>query len=212
MIVFHRQNFTELWVTLQSNEVLGMLDSDYVEDYYGTDGQVTLYDTARDVRTPIPMTEVTGSEDPTPTIPHDVFTGYIDLTTLSDGAYRIEGRVRDVVGYYTILSEVENPIGDERVLLFELQVSSNRIVVNFPTTVSIMLGVTFSTPINGGSFDAPLVKQAAFDTKISTGGVFPVSVVEYETIETVITKGVPLSAPIDRAFTFEALMDNDAAI
>jgi len=120
MPTFYRGLFTELWITLRSDEVLGILDSDYLEDYFGIDSQVTV---RHENGTPytVLMNEVT---EETPSIPHDVFTGFLDLSTVPDGEYTVQGRVRDLIGNYTILNEVETPFGDERIINLTFTISS----------------------------------------------------------------------------------------
>ena len=44
MSTIYRGGMTTLWLTLQSNEALGVLDTDYMEDYFGAEGQVSRED------------------------------------------------------------------------------------------------------------------------------------------------------------------------
>jgi hypothetical protein len=126
VLVFNRESFTQLWITIRSNESLAILNSGYVEDYFGVDGQLTLHNMTDGTRISFVMNE---DIDETPSIPHDVFSGFLDLTTLDNGLYRIEGRVRDGLGNYRILSDFQSPNGTEDVTLFELQISPTSIVV-----------------------------------------------------------------------------------
>jgi hypothetical protein len=144
MLVFYRSTFTELWITIQSNEPLAPLDSGYVEDYFGVDGQLTLYNVDTNSRTPVLMSEDTGE---TPSIPHDVFTGMVDLTLVPNGNYRVEGRVRDVIGNYRILSEVQTPFGGEAVTLYEIIITEGLVVVVSPKTISVGLRPSFSMSV-----------------------------------------------------------------
>ncbi len=170
MLVFQRRNFTELWIKIQSNEVLGILDSDYIEDYYGIDGQLTLYRIDTEERTPVMMNEVT---DETVSIPHDVFTGFIDLTTTPNGEYRLEGRIRDLLGNYRVLSEVETPYGTEDVTDFVIRISSMEIVVEYPGLISVQLGSTFGTPlVLTGLFTGLKVQSLLTDLEIEDAKVF----------------------------------------
>jgi hypothetical protein len=137
-MIFLRQNFESLWITLTSNETLGVLDSDYVEDYYGTDGQVTLHNLTTDERVPVLMAEV---ETTTPTVPHDVFTGYLPLESLTNGSYQIEGRVKDVFNQYTILGQVQNPIGTERLVSLPLTITETNVIIEFGTIARITTGI-----------------------------------------------------------------------
>jgi hypothetical protein len=178
MPTFYRGPFTELWITLRSDEVLGVLDSDYLEDYFGADGQVTLRYQDGTFYTVL-MNEVT---EETPGVAHDVFTGPVDLSTIPDGIYTIQGRVRDVVGNYTILDEVETPLGDERIINLTFTVSSTGPPSNLVVSVGpvkLMGGITlemqfeptpdfvlsFENPVfdvslmSGVEFDAPLLGE-----------------------------------------------------
>lgn len=165
MPTFYRGLFTELWITLRSDEVLGVLDSDYLEDYFGTDGQVTLRYEDGSFYTVL-MNEV---PEETPGIAHDVFTGPIDLNTIPDGIYTIQGRVRDVVDNYTILNEVENPFGNERIINLSFTVASTgptTDLVVFVGPVKLMGGITMEvlfepTPDFVLSFEVP-----TFDVKL----------------------------------------------
>lgn len=110
MSILYRANFTTMTIRLQSNEELGILDSGYLEDYFGNDGQITLYHIDTDTSYPILMVE---QPDETPEIPFDVFVGIRSLASLPDGDYEIRGRCRDVVGNYTIMNSINNPLGTE---------------------------------------------------------------------------------------------------
>jgi hypothetical protein len=136
MLTFHRASFTELWITIESDEPLSILDSAYVEDYFGVDGQLTIHNMDTDVRTSFLM-----AEDPleTPTIANDVFTGFVDITTLPDGIYQIEGRVRDTLGNYRILSDFQTPNGNEDITLFEIEITPLSVVVRIPKQADVFL-------------------------------------------------------------------------
>ncbi len=125
-MIFHRASFTEMHVVLSSDESLGVLDSDYIEDYTGTDGYLSLRHLQTMRRFSIPMAELLVE---TPEIPHDVFSGFIELSEIPDGEYRLEGRVRDVAGNYVIIGAFQDPRGDERVVDFESQVAGESLVV-----------------------------------------------------------------------------------
>ena len=129
METFYRSDFTEIWIRLTSGETLGILDTDYLEDYFGIDGQVTLHHLSSGERFPIVMAEQT---DQTPGVPHDVFAGYRYLSDLPDGDYQVEGRVRDLNGSYSILSAVQNPYGGETVILlqFRILVAAVQIIID----------------------------------------------------------------------------------
>jgi hypothetical protein len=141
MPTFPRSHFTELQITLTSNEVLGILSSDYLEDYFGVDNQITLRHESG-TRYSVLMNEVISE---TPSIPHDVFTGYASLSVLPDGDYFIEGRVRDIAGNYTILGAVDSPIGNERLIVLSFTVTggadSNVVVLIGPIRIMGIVGM-----------------------------------------------------------------------
>ncbi len=118
--VFYRGIFSEIWITLASNETLGILDSDYIEDYFGVDGRVSLYHPASGQRWPILMQEVL---DATPEMDHDVFQGWIGLDELPDGDFSIQGRVKDIYDNYTVMGSVDEPRGDERIIQLVLRIA-----------------------------------------------------------------------------------------
>ena len=150
---FNRQNYQELWITLASNEVLGILDSDYLEDYFGVDGQVSLYNVGTDTRYDVAMNEVSTE---TPSIPHDVFRGFVPLLGLPNGEYVVQGRVRDVVNNYTVLNAVQNPFGNERVLDLTIELTNIGVVIPLGQT-EITVGLTFL---------APIIKVLSYDSAI----------------------------------------------
>ena len=121
MSTVYRGAFATLWITLQANEQLGVLDSAYLEDYYGNNGQVSLYHVASDTCYPLVMIELTQE---TPDIPHDVFIGQTSLAGLPDGAFEVRARVRDVVGNYSIISAVQTPIGGERLVAMGFSIAT----------------------------------------------------------------------------------------
>lgn len=113
MSIVYRGLFSTLWITLQASEELGLVAGDYLQDYFGNSGQVSIYHLDTDTYYPLVMIEV--PED-TPQIPHDVFVGQTSLAGLPNGAFEIRGRVRDVAGNYSILSAVLSPFGGEQVV------------------------------------------------------------------------------------------------
>jgi len=117
---FARASYTQLWLKIRSDETLGILDSDYLEDYNGVDGQITLHHVATVTDYTVLMSHVPGE---TPTIPFDVFQGvYSPLADLPDGIYELRFRCRDVMGNYTIVNSVQNPFGGERILSLNLEI------------------------------------------------------------------------------------------
>lgn len=121
MPTIYRGGMTTLWLTLQSNEQLGILDTDFVEDYFGNDGQVSLYHISTETHYPVVMV---AQPDQTLGIDNDVFMGSYLFSVLPDGDYEIRGRVRDVVGNYTILSAFQNPVGGEGLQALGLTIAS----------------------------------------------------------------------------------------
>jgi hypothetical protein len=131
MSTVYRGAFATLWITLQANESLGILDSDYLEDYFGNDSQVSLYHVATDAYYPVLMLDQPLT---TPLIPYDVFKGQIAMASLPDGDYQVRGRCRDVGGNYTILSAVQTPLGGEQVLAlgFDVQPGAGLLLLSLP--------------------------------------------------------------------------------
>ena len=150
-MIFYRANHTTLWLTIESNEALGILDSDYVEDYNGADGQMTLHHVGSDTDYPLVMAAV---PDQTPSIDHDVFKGPIELVGLPSGDYEVRGRVRDLTGNYTILSAFLSPMGSESVQPIVLTIAEGngyRLVL----PVAAVAGVSISaTPVDLAAFSA----------------------------------------------------------
>lgn len=100
-MIFVRGNHSEIGIKLTSNEELGVLDTAYIEDFFGTDGQVSLFHQNSSQRFDVLMTTV---PDDTPGVANDVLLGFYPLNLLPDGNYEIQGFVRDTAGNYTVLS------------------------------------------------------------------------------------------------------------
>jgi len=150
MPTIYRGGMTTLWLTLQSNEQLGILDTDYIEDYYGNDGQVSLYHINTDTHYPVVMVAQPAQ---TPGVDNDVFTGSYLFSLLPDGDYEIRGRVRDVVGNYTILSAFQTPAGGEGVQALGLTIADG-----FGTIYVINAGpLTIRTGIDTGACIGPVI-------------------------------------------------------
>lgn len=118
-VVFPRGNYTNMLLTIKSSEELGVLDSGYVEDYDGVDGFMTLRRLSDSLRVSYPAVAV---PDETPQIPNDVWRISIPLASINNEFYELEGRVRDIVGNYTIFGAVANPIGGEEITTLTLEV------------------------------------------------------------------------------------------
>ena len=141
MSTVYRGSFSTLWITLQSDETLGVLDSDYLEDYFGNDGQISLYHIDTDTYFPIVMIE-----QPllTPTIPFDVFRGQIALAGLPNGSFEIRGRCKDELNHYTIIGAVQTPLGGEDLVTLPLQIVDGvgPAIPSGPTGILIRVGIT----------------------------------------------------------------------
>jgi len=121
MTVFYKENYSDLTVRLSFTEELAILNTDYIQDYSGVDGQILLYRLSDGSNWPLAMTHVPAA---TPTVDFDVFEGTITLNTIPDGRYELRGRVVDTLGNYTIISAI-NPalvIGGERIVNVQIVV------------------------------------------------------------------------------------------
>lgn len=137
MQTFFRHVYTELVITLQADSSLGLLDGGgFIEDYFGNDNQVTFHNLDTNSRTAVFIAE---DVEITPDTPHDVFTAVIDLSSIADGLYRVEGRARDIAGNYTIISDFSSPSGNEDFILMEILISPLGIVVFSPKIAEISL-------------------------------------------------------------------------
>jgi hypothetical protein len=172
MLVFNRQNFTQLWITIEADEPLALLSTAYLQDYFGTEGQLTLRNMSDDSRIAVLMSEKTSA---TPSIPHDVFEGYVDLTSLPNGLYRVEGRVRDSLGHYKILSEIQSPLGTEEVNLFEIEINNDDIIVHSPKEASVRLASSpLAMALVGGSYPTVSVKMPFIGMSASLQTLVPI--------------------------------------
>lgn len=140
-MIFNRGTFTEIWFRLASNEALGILDTDYIEDYYGVDGQLTLVHLETLSEYPILMSPTVDA------VQGNILAGFKLLAGLDDGNYVLKGRVRDVLGNYTILTDYIVP-DLAHTVLFSLTISRastySAVTLN---GLTIMGGVTFITKI-----------------------------------------------------------------
>jgi hypothetical protein len=116
---FARRNYGQLWIRLQSNEQLGVLDSGYIQDYYGDDGFITLVHLDTGVEYQMAMLPV---PEITPEIDNDVFEGTLPLAGMDLGMYEVRFRVVDLLGNYSISNSVQNPFGTERMISLMLDI------------------------------------------------------------------------------------------
>ena len=162
---FQRANYGQIAITLSADETLGLLDSAYLQDYNGNDGQLSLFNEFTGIRYPVLMGEI---PELTPEIPHDVFRGYFQITGRPNGLYWLQGRLRDVVGNYTVLGQVANPIGNERVLNIGIDV-----VPGFGISKSIAIkltGVAVSA-LRVGSFPKNKISLGRDNSAVRLGGL-----------------------------------------
>jgi len=112
------QKSTWLDLTIDANEELGVIDTLYLEDYYGVDGHLTLVHQTTSQEFDIVMADVVGGG----AFAHDHYEGTRDATTMPLGSYEVRGQVRDVIGNRTIITAIQTPVGGERVisLIFDL--------------------------------------------------------------------------------------------
>ena len=157
-MIFNRLNFTELWFTLESNEALGVLDTDYLEDYYGVDGQLTLVNDDTLNEYPVLMS---------PSNNNTTLSGFIDITSLSNGDYTLKGRVCDVVGNYTVLSGYFEPDAGNVVEYNITMIQSPTYGAVSINGLTLMGGITISTGIEN--------RNSAVSIKISSNELVGVS-------------------------------------
>lgn len=125
MTVIYGKDKDNLEIKINSNEPLGILDTDRIEDYNGIDGQVSLFHVDSSQRFAVIMSPFPAE---TPGIDHDVFIGQKQLSLIPEGDYQIQGRVRDVVGNYSILSAFHNPNGNETILMMNFSIEGGQII------------------------------------------------------------------------------------
>lgn len=131
-MIFYRANFTTLWLNIESNEQLGILDTGYIEDYNGVDGHLTFFHVGSGTPYDVVMVAVPAE---TPDTPNDYFRGAVALASIPDGEYEVRCRVRDLVGNYTIVGSVASPLGTERILSLAI-----RIQVGSPIRYAVQVG------------------------------------------------------------------------
>lgn len=96
---FYRGNFTQIAIALQTNEMLGIFETDYIEDVSGNDGQLSIVSVATGINTPLVVglesNESSGS----------LIRGRINLSSISNGFYLLQGRVKDTIGNLSPISQ-----------------------------------------------------------------------------------------------------------
>lgn len=150
-ITFRRQSYTQLWAVLNSNESLDLLPSGgYVEDYFGNPSQITLHNIVTDVRIPLFFTDTSSTS----------LSGYIPLNTISDGTYRFEGYLQDLMGNKAIIGEVSSPSITGTVIVAELTILAT-------IGIGAILNVTFQN--QDLNFQLVLVEDAQFESALRDG-------------------------------------------
>lgn len=172
MIGFYRQRYADLQILLVANKSLGVLDTDYVEDYYGVDGQVSLLK-EDGTRYPVTIVESTST---TPSVPHDAFVGWVDLRDLTDGVYEIQGRIRSIGNNYTIFGAVQSPIGGEHIQVLKFRLVKGTPEILFPTYIIDGPGTFFALEL-----PAAARVDLEFHNQVPTAALecFPNTLVEF---------------------------------
>ena len=154
-MIFYRSDHTTLFIQLDSDEPLGILDTDYVEDYNGVDGQLSVYNVTTTTRTAMVMVSQPAQ---TPGVDNDVFLGQLPLASLPNGDYEIQGRVRDLIGNHTILTRFNSPIGNETVINMLFEIKDGELIPRpgafiqvqpYDDTVHYILPMDRNLPVNG---------------------------------------------------------------
>lgn len=101
----YRSGYQDLILALETGEGLGVLDTGYLQDYFGVAGQLTLFHLASATAFAVPMSSLPAG-----------FQGSYPFALLPNGSYEVRGRVRDTEGYYSILSSLVNPVGNEKII------------------------------------------------------------------------------------------------
>lgn len=168
LATFFRLNFTELWIKLTSNEALGVLDSNYIEDYNGVDGQLTLRNKDTNTTYSLLMSSVPLE---TPSVDDDVFIGSYPLSSLPNGDYEILGRVRDIAGNYTILTSYYYNLPNTQIVAYDFRIADG-IIFNQDLGQSVISGgYSFKT-----SYAPPnVVRSEYFTSDIKLNSEIPYS-------------------------------------
>lgn len=100
-VTFYKRNFTELVVEIAAEEPTTIVLAEYFENYFGHEGLLTLRHTETKRTFSIALYQ----------IGHNLFEGTYPLESLPLGLYRLEGRVRDVMHNYAVLSDFYEDTG-----------------------------------------------------------------------------------------------------
>lgn len=136
MITFYRGRYSDLVIGIRSSEELGIIDTGYIEDYYGSDGFVSAFHLLSGVRYTIPVSEVPGE---TPAVPHDFFRGTIGLSNIPDGEYELQYRLKDIDGNWIMSGRVQTPNGLEKVVTLRFYIQSGFTTLHVVPTSSLVV-------------------------------------------------------------------------
>lgn len=130
MNIFYREAYDQAVITIQSNEIIGSFDSSFVEDYYGIEGQLSLMRSSG-LRSPLLVSWVDTD--------HTAIRAWIPLNTIANGVYELQGRVRDVVGNYTVFSDYFDMSASAQIypLVFEVRSGAQYVPPYFDPVMSI---------------------------------------------------------------------------
>lgn len=156
---FYRSEFNEVVFTLKSNEQLGLLNTSYIQDFYGNDGFVSIQNKSTKIIYQIEVKEVTAA---TPNTPNDAFRGVAPLSLFPNGNYRILCRLKDLLGNYSIIGEVSSPFGNETIYNIEFDILEG--MENIVRFGQLTIETTFN--IKMGSVNIiPKIKSSYFPSK-----------------------------------------------
>lgn len=101
-VTFYTKKFNELVIQIEAEELTGEVLSSYFENYFGLDSTLTLRHRQSNRTFNIGLYN-TG---------YNQFEGVYPLTMLPFGLYRLEGRVRDIMNNYALLSAFHIDTGE----------------------------------------------------------------------------------------------------
>lgn len=133
-MIFDRGQLTEIWLRLESGEALGVLQSGYIQDAYGTDGQVTLEHVSSGTRWAVMVVE-----DAADLGTHTVFQGHLPLSSIPDGSFRLHAKCRDPIGNYTAIGTVVDTSNISRFLVLGFTVVSEHDAETLATSLIVTL-------------------------------------------------------------------------